>query len=305
MRILVVGAGATGGYFGARLAQAGRDVTFLVRAGRAEALRDEGLRVITPDGTFTLRPQLTLATDIKQPYDVIILTVKAFALESALEDIAPAIGPDTLIMPILNGMKHLETLTNRFGKSAVIGGMCKIAATLNPEGHIVQMSPFQELYYGELDGSTTQRIQALDQQLSAAGFDAFLSTSIINDMWEKWLLLASLGAITCLMRGNIGQVASAPGGEQFAHGVINEVLAIITSAGYRRNEQYIAQTTALLTLPDSVQTSSLYRDLMQGYPVEAEQVLGDLVAIGRRVGLGSPLLNAAYTNLAVYQASRR
>ncbi len=304
MRILVVGAGATGGYFGGRLAQAGRDVTFLVRAGRAETLRKEGLRLITPDGEFTLRPQLTLAEYIKQPYDVIILTVKAFALESALKDIAPAVGPDTLIMPILNGMKHLETLTARFGKSTVIGGMCKIAATLNTQGHIVQMSPFQELYYGELDGSATPRIQALDQQLSGAGFDAFLSTSIINDMWEKWLLLASLGAITCLMRGNIGQVASAPGGEQFAHGIINEVLAIITSAGYRRNERYIAQTTALLTLPDSVQTSSMYRDLMQGYPVEAEQVLGDLVAIGRRVGLGSPLLNAAYTNLAIYQASR-
>lgn len=305
MRILVVGAGATGGYFGGRLAQAGRDVTFLVRSGRAETLRKEGLRLMTPDGEVTLRPQLTLVEDIKQPYDVIILAVKAFALESTLLDIAPAIGQDTLIMPILNGMKHLDILTTRYGKSAVIGGMCKITATLNPQGHIIQMSPLHELYYGELDGLTTQRIQALDRQLSGAGFDTFLSTSIINDMWEKWLLLASLGAITCLMRGNIGQVASAPGGEQFAHGVINEVLAIITSAGYRRNEPYIAQTTALLTRPDSVQTSSMYRDLMQSYPVEAEQVLGDLVTIGRRVGLGSPLLNAAYTNLAVYQANRR
>ncbi|MEA9391463.1 ketopantoate reductase family protein [Acerihabitans sp. TG2] len=304
MRILVVGAGATGGYFGGRLALAGRDVTFLVRGARAETLRKEGLRLMTPEGEFSLRPQLTLAEDIKQPYDVIILTVKAFALESALLDITPAMGQDTLIMPMLNGMKHLDILTTRYGKSAVIGGMCKIAATLNSQGHVVRMSPLHELYYGELDGSTTQRIQTLDQQLSGAGFDTFLSTSIINDMWEKWLLLASLGAITCLMRGNIGQVASTVGGGQFAHGVINEVLAIITSAGYRRNEQYIAQTTALLTRTDSVQTSSMYRDLMQGYPVEAEQVLGDLVTIGHRVGLGSPLLNAAYTHLAVYQASR-
>lgn len=304
MRILVVGAGATGGYFGGRLAQAGRDVTFLVRAGRAETLRKEGLRLITPDGEGTLRPQLALAEEIDAPYDVIILTVKAFALESALKDIAPAIGPDTIVMPILNGMKHLETLTARFGKRATIGGLCKIAATLNPQGHIVQMSTFQELYYGELDGSTSRRIQALDRQFSGAGFTACLSNSIINDMWEKWLLLASLGAITCLMRGNIGQVAAAPGGEQFAHGVINEIVAIITSAGYRRNEHYIAETTALLTLPDSTQTSSMYRDLMQGNLVEAEQVLGDLVAIGRRAGLGSPLINAAYTHLAVYQQAR-
>ncbi len=304
MRILVVGAGATGGYFGGKLALAGRDVTFLVRGKRAEVLRREGMHLITPDGDFTLAPQLTRADEITGPYDVIILTVKAFGLESALQDITPAVGKDTVIMPILNGMKHLEALTARFGKQAIIGGLCKIAATLDEQGRIVQMSALHQFAYGELDGSVSQRIQALDRLFSSAGFDARLSTSIINDMWEKWLLLASLGAITCLMRGNIGQVASAPGGDRFARGVIGEILATIVSAGYIRNEQYIADTTALLTTKDSSQTSSMYRDLMQGYQVEAEQVLGDLVAIGQRAGLDIPLLGAAYTNLAVYQGNR-
>ncbi|WP_413735751.1 ketopantoate reductase family protein [Sodalis sp. RH21] len=304
MRILVVGAGATGGYFGGKLALAGRDVTFLVRGKRAEVLRREGMHLITPDGDFTLAPQLTQADEITGPYDVIILTVKAFGLESALQDITPAVGKDTVIMPILNGMKHLEVLTARFGKQAIIGGLCKIAATLDEQGRIVQMSALHQFAYGELDGSVSQRIQALDRLFSGAGFDARLSTSIINDMWEKWLLLASLGAITCLMRGNIGQVASAPGGDRFARGVIGEILATIVSAGYIRNEQYIADTTALLTTKDSSQTSSMYRDLMQGYQVEAEQVLGDLVAIGQRAGLDIPLLGAAYTNLAVYQGNR-
>ncbi|NDL63900.1 2-dehydropantoate 2-reductase [Acerihabitans arboris] len=304
MRILVVGAGATGGYFGARLSLAGRNVTFLVRGKRADALRHNGLHLITPGGEISLQPQLITTGEIDQPYDVILLTVKAFGLESALSDITPAVGPDTIIMPILNGMKHLEILTTRFGKQAVIGGLCKIAATLDEQGRVVQLSHLHELTYGEPDGSITDRISRLDALFKDAGFTARLSTSIINEMWEKWLLLASLGAITCLMRGNIGQVAAAPGGELFARSVINEILAVVTSAGYRRREDYIADTTALLTQQDSAQTSSMFRDLNQGFQVEAEQVLGDLVALGQRAGLTTPLLCAAYTHLAVYQRSR-
>lgn len=304
MRILVVGAGATGGYFGGRLSQAGRDVTFLVRGKRADVLRHNGLRLITPDGEITLQPRLITAAEINQAYDIILLTVKAFGLEAALNDIAPAVGPETIIMPILNGMKHLEVLTARFGKHAVIGGLCKIAATLDEQGRVVQLSRLHELTYGERDGSISDRIGRLDALCKDAGFTARLSTTIINDMWEKWLLLASLGAITCLMRGNIGQVAAAPGGDLFARSVINEILAVIVSAGYQRRENYIADTTALLTLKDSTQTSSMYRDMNQGYQVEADQVLGDLVAIGKRAGLVTPLLCAAYTHLAVYQRSR-
>ncbi|WP_413721999.1 2-dehydropantoate 2-reductase [Sodalis sp. RH24] len=304
MRILVVGAGATGGYFGGRLAQAGRDVTFLVRGKRADALRHHGLRLVTPTGETSLQPQLITAAQINRPFDAILLTVKAFGLEAALNDIAPAVGADTIIMPILNGMKHLEILIDRFGGQAVIGGLCKIAATLDEQGRVVQLSPLHEFTYGELDGSLSDRISRLDALFKDAGFTSRLSTTIINDMWEKWLLLASLGAITCLMRGNIGQVAAAPGGEQFARAMINEILTVITSAGYQRREDYIAHTTALLTQKNSAQTSSMYRDMNQGYQVEAEQVLGDLVAIGQRAGLATPLLCAAYTHLAVYQRGR-
>lgn len=304
MRILVVGAGATGGYFGGRLALAGRDVTFLVRGKRADALRNHGLQLITPAGEVSLRPQWITAGQIQHPYDVILITVKAFGLDSALNDITHAVGADTIIMPILNGMNHLEILTGRFGKRAVIGGLCKIAATLDELGRVVQLNHLHELSYGELNGSLSERIGRLDTLFKDAGFDARLSTTIINDMWEKWLLLASLGAITCLMRGNIGQVAAAPGGERFARAVINEILAVVTFAGYRRRDDYIIATTALLTQKDSSQTSSMYRDMNQGYQVEAEQVLGDLVAIGQRAGLDTPLLRAAYTHMAVYQLSR-
>ena len=304
MQMLVVGAGATGGYFGGRLALAGRDVTFLVRGKRAAALRSEGMHIVTPSGPLSLRPQVVEAHEIAHPYDIVLLTVKAYALEGALSDIAPAVGDNTVIIPILNGMKHLETIAARFGKSRLVGGLCKIAGTLDDQGRIVQLSELHELTYGELDGSSSERIVRLDQFLKGAGFHARLSPDILSAIQEKWLLLASLGAITCLMRGNIGQVAAAPGGGEVARAVIGEVLSVLVSDGYVRRQEYIDQTIALLTQPGSTQTSSMYRDLMQGYEIEADQVIGDLVAIAGRAGLHVPLLNATYANLSLYRAAR-
>ncbi len=304
MRMLVVGAGATGGYFGGRLALAGRDVTFLVRGKRAAALRSDGMHIITPSGPLAFQPQVVESGDITAPYDIVLIAVKAFALESALDSIAPAVGDNTVIMPVLNGMKHLEAITARFGKARLIGGLCKIAGTLDSKGRIVQLDALHELTYGEPDGSVSERITRLDRFFQGAGFDARLSPNIIGEMWEKWLFLASLGAITCLMRGNVGQVASAPGGEEFARSVITEILAVLVSSGYDRRPDYVRQTIALLTQKDSRQTSSMYRDLMRGDEIEADQVIGDLVARAVRSGLSVPLLTATYVNLSVYRAAR-
>src|ERR1700753_4079947 len=121
MRTLVIGAGATGGYFGGRMAQAGRDVTFLVRPKRADALRASGLQIVSPYGDTTLKPQILATGEITAPFDVVLLTVKAYSLDSAIEDFAPAVGRDTMIMPVLNGMRHVDVLMERFGAKAVIG----------------------------------------------------------------------------------------------------------------------------------------------------------------------------------------
>ena len=202
MRILVVGAGSTGGFFGARLAQAGRDVTFLVRPAREQVLRENGLRVLSSHGDFSLAPRLVTADSLDGPYDLVLLTVKAYALEAALDDLAPAIGPDSMILPVLNGMHHVDAVTRRFGAGVLLGGVCKIASTLDAQGRIVQYGTLNELAYGEMDGSQSERIQRVDECLRGAGFDARLSASIHREMWEKWILLASLGGITCLMRGS-------------------------------------------------------------------------------------------------------
>ena len=300
--MLVVGAGSTGGFFGTRLAQAGRDVTFLVRPKRAAGLREHGLRLISPHGDALVRPKLTTAGEIEGTYDVVLLTVKAFSLEAALGDIAPAVGEGTIILPVLNGMRHIDVLAARFGRNAVGGCAAKVAATLDEEGRIVQLAPFQDIAYGEMDGSRSSRIVALDEFMQGASFEARLSANIALEMWEKWALLATLGGVTCLMRGNLGEIESSPGGAEFLQRFFAEVTSIIGVVGLRLNEAFLGQTRALLAAAKgSSLTSSMYRDLMAHRRIEADQIIGDLLARAANAGVSAPLLSAAYTNLCIYQ----
>ncbi|MBN8939209.1 MAG: 2-dehydropantoate 2-reductase [Rhizobiales bacterium] len=301
MRLLVVGAGSTGGYFGGRLAEAGRDVTFLVRPRRAAQIEADGLRIVSPHGDVTLKPKLVTAGQLTEPFDAVLLTVKAFALEPALDDVAPAIGPETMIMPVLNGMRHMDVLATRFGEKAVIGGVCKVAATIDDQGRIVQLAKFQELVYGELDGAPSPRTQALDAFMRGAGFEARLSPTVAREMWEKWVLLATLGGITCLMRGTVGQIAAARGGTEFVHHFLDEVVSVVETVGKAPSPEFLANTRAQMTAAGSNQTSSMYRDLQGGGAIEADQIIGDLLARGRSAGLATPLLATAYAHLSVYQ----
>jgi 2-dehydropantoate 2-reductase len=301
MRILVVGAGSTGGYFGARLAQAGRDVTFLVRPGRADRLRADGLRIVSPHGDVTLTPKLVTAGHIDAPYDAVLLTVKAFSLDAALDDMAPAVGPSTMILPVLNGMKHMDLLTGRFGRNAVAGCVCKVATIVDDQGRIVQLNQLHDLAYGERDGSPSDRMTHLDAEMRGAGFDARLSPAIEREMWEKWILLATLGGVTCLMRGAIGEIEAVPGGGEFALRFLGEVAAIAATVGTPPSEAFMTGARAAFTQKGSPLTSSMYRDLQTGSPVEADQIIGDLLARGQGTGIDTPLLAAAFANLSVYQ----
>ena len=301
LRILIVGAGAVGGYFGGRLAQAGRDVTFLVRPARAKQLSQDGLRITSPHGDAVLSPKLITADKIDAPYDIIFLSVKAYALEAAMNDFAAAVGLETMIFPVLNGMRHIDILTKRFGEHAVIGGVCLVAAEIDHQGRIVQLDDFQQLVYGERNGETTPRLEALDAALQGAGFDARLSPEIMRAMWEKWVQLASLGAITCLMRGTIGEIVAAPGGAELSIDVVNESAAVATACGHKPSEKVLSRHAAAMTAPGSLLTSSMYRDLRKGASVEADQILGDFIERGSARGVTTPFLKAAFVNLRVYQ----
>jgi 2-dehydropantoate 2-reductase len=300
MRILVVGAGSTGGYFGGRLAQAGRDVTFLVRPARAARLRADGLQILSPHGDVTLTPRLVTAAEIVGPFDAVLLTVKAYSLDAALDDLAPAVGPQTMILPVLNGMRHVGILTERFGERAVVGCVCKVATSLDDRGRIVQLAGFQELAYGERDGSPSERTERLDATMRGAGFDARLSRTIEREMWEKWVLLSTLGGITCLMRGTVGEIEAA-GGVPFVLGFLDEVVSTVTAAGHPPSEAFLKNARAMLTAKGSTTTSSMYRDLQEGRPIEADQIIGDLLAHARRLDVPTPLLAAADTHLSIYQ----
>ena len=302
MRLLVVGAGSTGGYFGGRLVEAGRDVTFLVRPNRAKQIQAEGLQIVSPHGDVTLKPQLLTADAIKRLFDTVLLTVKAFSLAPALDDLAPAVGPKTMIVPVLNGMKHVDAIKARFGAEALVGGVCKVATTLDEQGRIVQLAKFQELAYGEMSGAPSERTKALDEFMRGAGFEARLTPRIELEMWEKWVLLAALGGITCLMRGNIGEIEAAPGGVDFALRLLDEVVAVVRASGQEPRAEFLASTRMTVTAKGSPMAPSMYRDLQKGAPVEADQIVGDLVARGKKLGVSTPLLAAAYASLSIYQS---
>src|SRR5205823_8460157 len=152
---------------------------------RAKQLAQDGLRIISLHGDAVITPKLVSAEEIDTPYDLIFLSAKAYALEAAINDFAAAVGPETMILPVLNGMRHVDLLTKRFGERAVIGGVCLVASEIDDEGRIVQLADFQRLVYGERNGKTTPRLQTLDATLQGAGFDARLSTDIMQAMWEK------------------------------------------------------------------------------------------------------------------------
>ncbi|KDM66092.1 ketopantoate reductase family protein [Acidiphilium sp. JA12-A1] len=300
MRLLVVGAGSTGGYFGGRLAQAGRDVTFLVRPARASQLRENGLQIVSPHGDATLQPKIVTADEITGPYDAVLLTVKGFQLDAALTDIAPAVGPETMILPVLNGMRHIDVLTKGFPPHNVVGCALKVATVLEDDGRIIQLNPLQDLAYGELDGTMSPRIAALDQFMQGVAIGARLSNVIRREMWEKWVLLAALGAITCLMRGTIGEIEACAGG-QFALQLLDEVVTIVKTVGEPPSEGFLKAAREQLTRKGSPLASSMFRDIQRGRPIEVEDIVGDMLRRGAQAGLGAPLLSAAFVHLSVYQ----
>ncbi|HEY5754310.1 MAG TPA: ketopantoate reductase family protein [Steroidobacter sp.] len=305
MRMLVVGAGSTGGYFGGRLAAADRDVTFLVRERRAAQLRERGLQIVSASGDLTLAPKVLTANQLDSPFDLVLLTVKAYALDQAILDVTPAIGAETIILPVLNGMRHMEVLTARFSAHNVAGCICKIASTLDAQGRIVELAHFHELAYGEWDGRASARMTQLDAFMRNAGFDARISPVIQREMWEKWTFLASLGAINCLLRGSIGEVARVPGGKDVANALLDEVLSVVRTTGVAPSETFCASVRAQLTDAQSTLTSSMFRDLQQGSPIESEQIIGDLIERARNAHVSTPLLGCAHANLSVYSARQQ
>jgi 2-dehydropantoate 2-reductase len=305
MRVLVVGAGAIGGYFGGRMLQAGRDMTFLVRPRRATELASAGLVIKSPNGDATLKnPPTVQAESIKDKFDVVLLSCKAYDLADAIKSFAPAVGPQTAIIPLLNGMLHLDILDKEFGRERVLGGLCAIAATLNEKREVVQLQPMQSLTFGERDGKMSERVRAIAEVIKSGDFNGTASENVIQDMWEKWVLLTSLAASTSLMRASLGNILAAPGGKDFVLGILDECKSVASAEGYPPRAPFMERTLSMLTAEGSPLTASMFRDIKAGLPVEADHVVGDLIARGDAAKVPVPRLRIAYTHLKAYERQR-
>ena len=304
MKILVVGAGATGGYYGGRLAQAGRDVTFLVRERRAARLRERGLRITGLGEDETVEPTLVTAEEIDGPYDLVILTVKATGLDAALDDLAPAVGPGTVLLPVLNGMAHLDALDARFPDAQVLGGVVRILATLTDDGDVQIMAPLAQVRTGPRSDRSTPSLDAVLETLDVPGVEVQRVPDVVATMWHKWVFIVAAGAVTGLARGPVGPIVDSPGGSDFVRDVLAEVTAVAEAAGYPVPERETATSLAMLTEPGSTFTSSLYRDLVAGRATEAEHLLGDLTRRARDLGVPTPLVDLALLQMRVAEKQR-
>jgi 2-dehydropantoate 2-reductase len=304
MRILVVGAGAIGGYFGGRMLQAGRDVTFLVRPRRASELADAGLVIKSPNGDVTLKnPPRVQADKLDEKFDAVLLSCKAFDLDDAIKSFAPAVGPQTAIIPLLNGMLHLDVLDGKFGRERVLGGLCAIAATLNAQREVVQLAPMQSLNFGERDGGLSDRVRAIAEVMASGKFGSVASENIVQEMWEKWVFLATLAASTCLMRASVGDILAA-GGKDFILGVLDECSAVAAAEGHAPSGPFFERVRGLLTAEGSQMTASMFRDVKTGAPVEADHVIGNLIARGDAAKVPVAKLRIAFTHLKAYEKQR-
>ena len=304
MRLLVLGAGGIGGYVGGRLAAAGVDVTFLVRPARREQLSSNGLRIRSPLGDLEIPVKTAVASEVGHGYDFVLLTCKAYDLESAMDAIAPAIDGNCAIIPTLNGMAHLDILGRRFGDSNVMGGTCLIDVTLDRSGVVHHAGSLQRVIFGERDRSASARVQALAEAFASANIEWELSEDILLSMWEKIVFLSVLAAGTCLFRANVREIIASPGGRETMERALDANIEIAKREGYAPRDDAMQRARARLTDPAGAWSASMLRDLESGGRVESDHVVGWMLERARRHGLDDSLLALAYTHLKAYEARR-
>jgi len=305
LKLLVLGAGGIGGYFGGRLAQANAaDVTFLVRPKRREQIARDGLVIESPHGNASFPVKTVGAEDLKPGYDAVLFTCKAYDLDSAMDAIAPAMDGKTVVVPQLNGMAHLEALDRRFGKSQVMGGVAQINATLKRDGTVSHMDSLARIVFGERDGKVTPRAQALADAFAKTKVHCTLSTDIEQEMWEKVVFLSALAAATCLFRANVGEIMAAPGGREAMDRVITANIELATREGHPPRPQAIEFARKRLMDPNGNWSASMMRDMEAGNPVEADHIVGWMLERARKHGIDDAVLSMAFTHLKAYEARR-
>jgi 2-dehydropantoate 2-reductase len=301
MRFLVLGAGAVGGYFGGRLAEAGRDVTFLVRGARANALAQHGIKVASPLGDFTVSVKIATADRVGGPYNVVLLTAKHYDLDAAIDAIRPGVGADTAVLPLLNGLVHLERLDRAFGPGRVLGGVAYVGAVLLPDGSIRHINRLSGIAFGERGGGISERAEAIEREFAGTPVSAPANPNIVQEMWEKFVFISAMAGMNCLMRGNIGEIVATEQGAALMVEALAECQAVAAAAGHDPRPQAREWVRAALTEPGSINSASMRQDLEAGRRTEADAIVGDMLRRARSFGISTPLLRAAWCHLQVYE----
>ena len=306
MKILVLGAGAVGGYFGGRMAEAGADVTFQVRPARAELLARTGLRIASKIGDLRLQPGCVTEAQVKADYDVILFTAKAYDLANAVDAIAPAMaGSRGFVLPMLNGISHMKVLDERFGRHRVLGGVAYIASTLAPDGEIRHLSDFQRIVFGPRAAAQKAVCEGLSAALAGVKFEWKQLDNVEQAMWDKWVLLATLAGITCLMRAPVGDIVATASGEKLTLALLGESASVAAAEGFPTPAPVMQNYRGLLTQKGSGFSASMLRDVESGGQAEGEHILGALLATARKHALAAPVLEIAATHLEAYTVRKR
>ena len=300
MKILILGAGGVGGYFGARLLKAGADVTYLLREKRQAKILAEGLIIETPTETFTVQPKTITREQLKPEYDWIVLAPKSFDFEDALASLEGA-SSKGVFLPFLNGLDHIQQLDTKFGKDRVMGGVAQIAATLSPTGAVKQLTDLHMLTVGHRSTAHEKIARDFFALCENSGFDRLYSENIEQSLWDKWVFLASLAGMTTLCRGHVGKISAAPWGVETTTSFYAESCAIAAANGFPTKDAAQKRSLDMLTNVKSSFAASMLRDLTQGNMTEHEHILGQMIQRGVSKGVSCPLLKLAHTHLVVEQ----
>jgi 2-dehydropantoate 2-reductase len=309
MRILILGAGGTGGYFGGRLVEAGADVTFLLRPERGKRIRENGLIIKSPVGNAELQVQILQAGESARKFDIVLVTCKAYDLDSALDAIEPHVDAGALALPIMNGMAHNDRLRERLGHGRVVGGICQCSTTVNAFGEIEHLNPMARMVFGAFaDQPNHLEVDpVLDDFLSttsSANFSSKRADPIDQQLWDKWVMLATLAGMTTLMRASVGEIMSTKGGSDLMAEFLEEAIAVATEAEYPPSEDYLKNVRGLLFDRNSGFTASMLRDMEAGGPIEGDHIIGDMYRRARDAGLDAHLLRVAFCHVQAYETRR-
>lgn len=301
MKILVLGAGAIGGYFGGRLAQAGADVTFLVRPGRKAQLERDGLIITSMYGDYRGPVKAVTQEELGGSWDFVLLTSKAYDLDAAIESIRPAVGKDTAVLPLLNGIAHIERLNREFGKERVLGGLAKIVVTLSGEGVIGHLNDWRYIVFGEQDGTMSRRVRDLQDAFPKESVAATAVPNIMQRMWEKIVHLATVAGVTTLMRGSVGEIASVPGGSELFKKVLATNAEIAGKEGFPISEEFLNEYRTLFETKSSPYVPSILRDIERKNRIEGDHIIGFMLDRAKAHGLDPTIHQLAWMHLKTYE----